>query len=330
MPARLIARLLRSMLAPMVVLLALIAPVPANAVTITLGPSALQLSPSGPYSSARNAAVGTVIATATSTINVTGLSGTCSLTAVFLSLSPANGNTYTTGLTGLGINLYYAIGGTKTQINPGIGLNLPITPAAPGPVTIEADLIVTGAVSSGSLTDMPNVTVTFAALGLGCGILNLTSQTLFVTATSPTVTALGCTVSTPALTVTLPTVSVQTLAAFGQTGGATNFSLLLNCTGTGTGIYITLTDASAVSNTSALLSLTPLSTATNVKLQILDSTGAAVSYGPDAASIGALNQWFVGSSSAVSSIPLTVRYYATGAATAGTVLALATFTLSYQ
>ena len=326
MPAKLIARLL----APLVLLLALFAPMPASAVTITLGPSAMQLSPGGPYSQARNAAVGTVIATATSSISVLGLSGTCSMTAIFLSASPASGNTYTTGVAGLGVNLYYIIGGTKTQITPGLGLNLPVTPANPGPITIEADLIVTGPVASGSLTALPNVTVTFAALGLGCGVLNLTAQTFYVTATTPTVSALSCTVSLPTLTVTLPTVSTQTLTASGLTGGATNFTLLLNCNGTGTGIYVTLTDATLVSNTSTLLSLTPLSTATNVKLQILNSSGSAVSYGPDSASIGALNQWFVGSSSAASNIPMVVQYYATGAATAGSVSALATFTLSYQ
>jgi type 1 fimbria pilin len=128
----------------------------------------------------------------------------------------------------------------------------------------------------------------------------------------------------------LPTISAQTLSAAGKTGGMTNFSVLLNCTGTGAGIYITLTDANDVTNTTSALSLTPGSTAGNVKLQILNSAGNLVSYGPDSAIVGNLNQWYVGPTASVSNVPLIVQYLATGVATPGTVFALATFTLSYQ
>jgi len=311
-------------------LLACLRPMPANALTVSLSSPTLQLSPGGPYSAARNDAVGTVLATATSTITVTGLNGACLMTALFLSGSASSGNTFTTGLPGLGVNLYYVVGGTQTQIVPGIQASLTLNPANPGPVTIEAQLVVTGAISSGTLSALPSVGLVFAGVGLGCGVLNLTAQTLNVTTTNGSVTALTCTVVTPALTIALPTVSVPSLSAAGRTGGATSFAVLLNCSGAGAGVYVTLSDANLVSNTTSLLTLTPGSTATNVKLQILNSAGVPVSYGPDSATAGNLNQWYVGPSATVSSIPLTAEYYATGVATPGTVSALATFTLSYQ
>ena len=314
----------------MALLIACLAPASASALTVTLGPSSLPLSPGGPYSTARNSPVGSVIATATSTIQITGLSGSCSLNAVFLSGSPSSGNTYTTSVTGLGVNLYYINAGVRTQIIPGIQASLTLSPASPGPVTIEADLVVTGTVSSGTLNALPSVSLLFAGLGLGCSVLNLTTQTLTVTATPGTVTALTCTVLNPSLAITLPTISAQTLAASGKTGGATGFAIELNCNGTGAGIYITLTDANLTTNTSSLLSLAIGSSATNVKLQILKSSGAPVSYGPDSATAGTTNHWYVGPSMSVSSVPLTVQYVATGVATAGSVNAAATFTLSYQ
>lgn len=104
----------------------------------------------------------------------------------------------------------------------------------------------------------------------------------------------------------------------------------MSCTGTGANVYVTLSDATNGSNTSSLLTLKGSATAGNVKLQILRSDGSPVSYGPDSALAGTTNQWLVGTTDSVSGIPLTVRYYSTGAALPGSVQAAATFTLSYQ
>jgi type 1 fimbria pilin len=73
-------------------------------------------------------------------------------------------------------------------------------------------------------------------------------------------------------------------------------------------------------------------------LRILNSAGP-VAFGPDSAAAGTTHQWFLGASSSVNGVPLTVQYYrddtnpaGTAAATlsAGSVHALATFTMSYQ
>ncbi len=327
MSSGLIPQLLRRLLLALV--LVFVAPATASALTISLSAPTLQFTPAGPYATGRDVPVGTVLATASSTLNFNGLSGTCNVTAVFLSSSLATGNTYSTGVAGLGVNLYYVVGGTQTQITPGINLSLLVTTATPA-VSVQAQLVVTGAVGTGTLSALPSVGIVFAGVGLGCGILNVTAQTLNVTSSNISVTGITCVVATPSLNVALPTVSVQTLTSTGKTGGATNFTVLLNCGGSGSNVYVTLSDATLASNATNLLTLTPLSTATNVKIQILNANGTPVSYGPDSPSVGNLNQFLVGSSGTVSSVPMVAQYYATGPVGAGTVFALATFTLSYQ
>lgn len=303
---------------------------PANAISIVLGASSLPLSPGGPYTSARNKPVGTILATSSSLISAQGISGGCLVTAIFLSTSPASGNTFTTGVAGLGVNLYYQNGATRTQITPGLGVNLALAMNGPGAIaTVQAELIVTGPVGSGTLNALPTVGVSFLALGLGCGLLSLSDISLPVTATSGTVTSISCSVINPAITVNLPPVAAQTLGSVGKTAGATRFTIPLNCGSAGANVYVTLTDQTAPANTTSLLTLKPASTAGNVKVQILRSGGTAVSYGPESAA-GVTNQWLVGPSGTTTGIPLSAQYYATGAATPGTVQAAAVFTLSYQ
>lgn len=321
----------KSLLAAVSLLLGIGVNSSALAISIVISPTSLPLSPGGPYTTARDKSVGTVLATSTSTISVAGIGGTCLVTAFFLSGSPANGNTFTTGVPGLGVNFYYYNGATRTQITPGLQASLALSLSAPGALTkVDADLVVTGPVGSGTLNALPSVNLTFAAVGLGCGILNLSAQTLTVTASNGAVTGITCQVTNPSIAVTLPSMSVQRLSSAGQTAGATGFTIPLNCANSGANVYVTLTDATNASNTSTLLSLKGSATAGNVKLQILRSNGSAINYGPDSAVAGTTNQWLVGSSSSTSSIPLTVQYYSTGIATPGTVQAAATFTLSYQ
>lgn len=303
---------------------------PAKAISIVLGASSLPLSPGGPYTSARNKPVGTVLATSSALISAQGISGSCLVTATFLSTSPASGNTFTTGVSGIGVNLYYQNGATRTQITPGVGLSLPQGMNGPGAIaTVQAELVVTGPVGSGTLNALPTVGVSFLAAGLGCGVLSLGNVSLPVTATSGTVTAISCTVGNPAIAVNLPPVSAQNLGSTGRTAGATRFTIPLSCT-SGADVYVTLTDQTAPANTTSLLTLKPASTAGNVKLQILRSGGTAVSYGPESAAAGTTNQWLVGPSASTTGIPPSAQYYATGTATAGTVQATALFTLSYQ
>jgi len=314
-------------------LLGIVVCAPAYAVSLTLGTNPLPLSPGGPYAVSRNAVIGTQLATATSVVNGSGITGACTVTAVIVATGTiGSGGTFTTSVPGIGVNLYYYNGTTKTQIASTIGIDLSIPLSGPGQLTkIEADLVVTGPVGAGTIGALPTVgIVILTAVGGGCGILNLGLQTLTITDTPGTVTASSCVVTNSAITVNLPTVSIQRLATSGQTAGVTRFTIPLNCSGAGSNVYVTLTDAANTANTTSLLTLSGTSTATKVKLQILNGAGAPVTYGPDSATAGNPGQFKVGPSSTTTQIPLMVEYYSTGAATAGTVKAAATFTMSYQ
>jgi len=137
--------------------------------------------------------------------------------------------------------------------------------------------------------------------------------------------------------VNLPVVALSALGAVGKTAGDTSFPIGLSCAA-GANVYITLSDATTPTNTTSLLTLDSNSTAQGIKLRILNSTGA-VDFGPDSAAAGTTHQWFLGTSSSINGIPLTVQYYrddtnpsGTGSAvlSAGSVHAQATFTMSYQ
>ena len=304
---------------------------PAHALSIAVSPANLPLSPAGPYTAARDKPVGSVLATSTATVSANGIGGLCLVTALILSGSPAVGSTFTTGVAGLGVNLYYYNGANRIAITPGLQVSLSVSLSAPGTVTkIDAELVVTGPIATGTLSALPSVNMTFAAVGLGCGLISLSAQNLTVTATNATVSGVTCQVLDPAISVNLPAVPAQRLDAAGKVAGSTNFAIPLNCAASGANVHVTLTDTTDAANRSTLLTLKPASTAGNVKLRLSRSNGTAIAFGPDSAIAGTTNQWLVGTTDATSSIPLTVEYYATGAATAGSVQAGATFTLSYQ
>lgn len=138
----------------------------------------------------------------------------------------------------------------------------------------------------------------------------------------------SCDVTTGDLRVPMPPVSTGKLNGVGTTAGDTGFTIGLSCQA-GSNVFITLTDLTDVSNRSDLLTLAPGSSATGVKLRVKKGD-QPVNYGPDSASVGNQNQWLVGPSSGLTSIPLSVQYVATGPVSAGTVKGVATFTMSYQ
>jgi type 1 fimbria pilin len=143
------------------------------------------------------------------------------------------------------------------------------------------------------------------------------------------ISALTCSVQTPTINVTLPTISASMLSRVG-TAGDTPFQIGLSCS-SGAQVYVTLTDATTPDNESNLLTLASGSSAKGVQLRILKPDGATpVSFGPDSAAPDNPNQWLVGDSDGMTSIPLTVQYVSTGALTPGAVVGRATFTMSYQ
>ena len=116
----------------------------------------------------------------------------------------------------------------------------------------------------------------------------------------------------------------------GAVAGSVPFALSLNCTA-GATVAITLSDNVDTSNQSDTLKLAAESTATGVGVQILNGS-TPVLFGPDSAVAGNVHQWVVGASpSGPLQIPLSARYIRTaGAFNPGTVIAKATFTMSYQ
>jgi type 1 fimbria pilin len=329
----------RRPLTPGAIGLLLMSGAPALAQTVNYSPAALSFSPAGPYSVPRDAAVGSQVARAQTTANASGISCALIETASVNGIEVAAGSgVYQTSVSGIGVSFYVVNGASQTLVTS-TGYTSG-TISAPGNGTLPgvlANLVVTGQVVSGySLTSLPSVTVTFTPTG-SCSWSTGIANTLATSASNSAVVPITCTVTTPTVSVNLPVVSLRALGAIGKTAGDTSFPIGLSCAA-GANVYITLTDATTPTNTTSLLTLDSTSTAQGIKLRILNSAGA-VDFGPDSAEVGTTNQWFLGASSTINGVPLTVQYYrddtnpaGTGSATlsAGSVHAQATFTMSYQ
>jgi type 1 fimbria pilin len=321
--------------------LLLMAGAPAVAQTVNFSPATLSLSPAGPYSVPRDAAVGSQVARALAGATATGISCALIETATVNGTEISAGSgVYQTSVSGIGVSFYVVNGSGQTLITSTGGGFTSGTISAPGngPLPgIQANLIVTGQVVSGfSLSGLPSVTVTFTPTG-GCSWSTGITNTLATSANNSAVVPITCTVTTPSVSVNLPVISLSALSAVGKTGGDTRFPIGLSCAA-GANVYITLSDVTTPANTSALLTLAAISTAQGIKLRILNSVGP-VNFGPDSAAAGTTHQWLLGASSSINGVLLTVQYYrddtnpaGTGSAvlSAGSVHAQATFTMSYQ
>jgi type 1 fimbria pilin len=99
-------------------------------------------------------------------------------------------------------------------------------------------------------------------------------------------------------------------------------------------VHLTLTDATAPANRSAVLTLKAEATARGVGLQVRRPDGTPVHYGAPSEEVGNPNQWLVGSVAQgvpVFSIPLTAHYIQTEPRVVpGSVGARAIFTLAYD
>jgi len=321
--------------------LLLLAGAPALTQTVSFSPATLSFSPAGPYSVPRDAAVGSQVARALATATATGIP--CALietAAVNGTEISAGSGIYQTSVSGIGVSFYVVDGPSQTLITSTSGgyssgtINAPGNGTLPG---IQANLVVTGQVVSGySLSGLPGVTVTFTPTG-SCSSSTGITNTLPTNASNSVVVPVTCTVTTPSVNVNLPVTSLTALSAVGKTGGDTRFPIGLSCA-SGANVYITLSDVTTPANTSSLLTLAPSSTARGIKLRILNSAGP-INFGPDSPAAGTTHQWFLGASSSINGVPLTVQYYrddtnpsGTDPATlsAGSVHAQATFTMSYQ
>ncbi|WP_321932284.1 fimbrial protein [Burkholderia cenocepacia] len=146
-----------------------------------------------------------------------------------------------------------------------------------------------------------------------------------------------CKVAKPQVSVPMVDTVTAAFKGPGTTTLARPFDLSLTCSGGANGsstkAFVTLTDVTAPGNTSTTLSLTKDSTATGVGIQVLKDN-VLLSFGPDSAAIGNMNQWYAGTvaeGQAGLRIPLSARYVQVGEkVTPGSANARATFTMSYQ
>ncbi|MBK4785154.1 MAG: type 1 fimbrial protein [Pantoea sp. Pent] len=147
-------------------------------------------------------------------------------------------------------------------------------------------------------------------------------------------TASTCDVSVdgkgPSSTVVLPPLSTSGFQKAGETGGTTKFLMTLtNCKGTLQTASAFFEAGPSVDMTSGRLKNTTGS-ATNVQLQLLD--GSSTTQAP--IDVGNSNQMtntqYVDISSGNTTLPYAVRYYATNAATAGTVVSNVTYSIQYK
>ncbi|MFM0637872.1 fimbrial protein [Paraburkholderia metrosideri] len=287
---------------------------------------------SASLSSSRDVAVGTVLQSVKNSQNMT-YTATCPVTKTMtVNGTPVPGmtDTYQTNVPGIGVH-FYATSGWGNMANPLISVPATeiLSPGTSGSgyptFYTRADLVVTGAIGNGTLTNLPTMSLSYSGDCIADPNYE-TPHTLAITA-GTTITGRTCSVTTPSVDVALPTAFPSNLNT-GSTG-MTPFNLGVNCT-KGVNVNITLTDASNVSNRSTTLSLAPGSTAGGVGLQILNGS-TPIAYGPDSAVAGNLNQWAAGTSAGgAMTIPLKAQYVKTGAVTPGTVKGLATFTMSYQ
>ncbi|WP_130389308.1 fimbrial protein [Cupriavidus agavae] len=237
-----------------------------------------------------------------------------------------------TGLPGIGVRVLNVDYNNRDLSRVGSGswgaFAPDITSASPftGSYTFTYQLIKTGQATTTGTVVVPHM-FTLVSHNVPA---NVTSPPLSqVGIGNTTVTARSCSVSTPSIAVTLPTVVRSLLSPVGATAGETGFQIGLTCD-VGATVYVTLSDATTPGNRTDQLTLTSGSTARGVQLRITRPTGESISFGPDSALAGTVNQILVGPSDSTSAIPLRVRYISTGEVTPGTVNALATFTMSYQ
>ncbi len=162
------------------------------------------------------------------------------------------------------------------------------------------------------------------------------TASISVNSTSINVKALSCKVSTPdTVSIALGEHITTSLPAVNGTFGGYPVEVQLNCQ-KGVVPWMTITDVSNSGNTTNILQLTADSTAKGVGVQVFyNNEGVAKRFGPDRASKGNTNQFFLGGKTATDnslvSIPLNFKYIRTqSAVTPGTANAAATVTFSYQ
>lgn len=168
----------------------------------------------------------------------------------------------------------------------------------------------------------------FAATGIqaaGNGTINFTGKVVAQTCDA----AVNGAANTSS--VTLPTVQANVLGTAGSTAGQTSFNIALtNCAATsptGGSTVKAYFEKGATVDANGRLTNQTTDGAKNVALELVDGNdNSAIKAGDIAQNTGN----FVTIASGKATLPYSVRYYATGTATAGVVTSSATYSLIYQ
>ena len=139
----------------------------------------------------------------------------------------------------------------------------------------------------------------------------------------------SCTVNTNNITVQLPSIPSSQLNSIGATGGTTPFNIAINCPSP-VNVYMTITDNINPASVSDTLTARSDSTSKGLGIQVRKNN-IPILMGPDSSMAGNKNQFLAGSNiTGIQTIPLTANYIRTSTVSAGTLKAVATFTMSYQ
>jgi type 1 fimbria pilin len=241
---------------------------------------------------------------------------------------PATGymNTYETNIPGVGLRIYN-YGGipftVRQNINAyGAQFSTPSTYKVELIKTTDAPLTATGSVTGPIGEWRMDQGGPFVAL-----IFNMRTP-IVIEPTVPT-----CTISTPDVVVSLDQKSLADFASVGSALGEKDFNVSLGCSGgdanTSTNMHMFLTDQTTQTNQTSILSLTPASTASGVGVQLLNgSTPIVFGQTSDAPTTDITRNIVVDTPTV--DIPLKARYVRTGNMSAGSVTAIATFTVDYR
>ncbi|PJI49734.1 MAG: hypothetical protein CTR55_10365 [Pseudomonas sp.] len=314
--------------------------------TVTCTPTAgITLSLPASITAPRDRSFGTPL-TGWISSSVTRMENSCTASDTSTTYGQARGLLNPTGKTLVDGGATYTVYATSQK---GVGLilgikdqNAAMVPIAPTPTDLvkgwstfwdfgaSIRLVATGEpIATGTLaaTTIANTFVAEKSSGT-------TSAAAPIKITGTSVAAQTCSVDAGSvnMSVSLGTTSAPGLAGpVGTTAGNASFSVRLNCS-TGMNVYMTLTDANNLGNTSDILSLSPSPTqARGVGVQVRRN-GTPVRFGPDASVAGNTNQFSVGTSpNGVLDVPFTANYIKINAVVApGDANAVATYTFSYQ
>ena len=278
------------------------------------GPTNVTFNVPSPLTIPITAPVGTVLYTTPLVSPAAPPTMACSGTTYYgvvdaLGATPATGvNVYPTNIPGIGYKLTH--GNLTTFMYP-----YPCCTLAPGnysfSIGTSLQLVKTGPIASGqSLPSGP----------LGYWQYDSNQRPEAFTLASPVTIIEACSVNTTPLNVTLPSISTSALPAIGSTAGTTGFAISLTCS-SGAILSIQFDYAGTSSGITGVLTKTA-GTSSGVGVRMLDTNSNPVTFGTPATVGSTVNGQM--------NLPYYAQYYRTGAVTAGTLTASATFTLSYQ